>query len=43
MPNSSDALPNQKIIKAFTDALIRLGLIAFLVVLSAQVFAPVTG
>jgi predicted PurR-regulated permease PerM len=43
MSNSSEALPNQKIIKAFTDALIRLGLVGFLVVLSAQVFAPFTG
>ena len=43
MSNSNDALPNPKIIKAFTDTLIRLGLVAFLVVLSAQVFAPFTG
>jgi predicted PurR-regulated permease PerM len=43
MSNSSEALPNPKIIKAFTDSLIRLGLVAFLVVLSAQVFEPFTG
>lgn len=43
MSNSSEALPSPKIIKVFTDTMIRLGLVAFLVVLSAQVFAPFTG
>ena len=43
MSNSSEAMPNPKIIKVFADTLIRLGLAAFLVVLSAQVFAPFTG
>ena len=43
MSNSSEALPNPKIIKAFTDTLIRIGMVAFLVVLCAQVFAPFTG
>jgi len=43
MSNSSEALPNPKIIKAFTDTMIRIGIVAFLVVLCVQVFAPFSG
>jgi len=43
MSNSSEALPNSKIIKAFTDTMIRIGIVAFLVVLCVQVFAPFSG
>jgi predicted PurR-regulated permease PerM len=43
MSNSSAGLSDPKVMKALTDALIRLGLVAYLVVLCAQVFAPFTG
>jgi len=43
MSNPENEVPNPKLMKAFTDTMIRLGVIALLVVMCVQVFAPFAG